>query len=306
MDHFLFLASAKENSGIPLPVMTIIAMLLLMLPYLIRRYTGRSVTEWLRFSTIIESVEKVAGKVRSGLFGKGVNGAIFSKGEPEKESGVSGSGNKASGSKAGGKNSGTGGADASAELTTAERNRAENERTRMKQRAGNAKNDYLRTVSEVLTFARKNHLFTVIPGNVEYAGQTAELTALLVTKARVVGILAYGFDGKVLCRRDDKEWQIQEDGQTRPIGKLNAEAQKQDRILKGAMDAGGLTDVPYQTAMVFTGGGTILAGDRPAGVFTREEFFEKLGTQADLETGPLNLKETGKRLSLLRSGKKKA
>ena len=52
-------ASAREDAGgLSLPVMTIIAMLLLMLPYLIRRYSGRSVTELLRPSALLNGIDR--------------------------------------------------------------------------------------------------------------------------------------------------------------------------------------------------------------------------------------------------------
>ena len=47
MRLYLLTAAQERRGDPPLPVMVIIAMLLLMLPYLIRVKTGRSITEWL-------------------------------------------------------------------------------------------------------------------------------------------------------------------------------------------------------------------------------------------------------------------
>ena len=284
MERYLFLTTQKEPGQIPLPVMTIIALLLLMLPYLIQRYTGRSLTEWLRFSVIFGALEGLASKVRRALFGK--SGGLLDK---------SGALEKADQDAAKAKEE--------AAKRAAQSREAHQERTRRKQRAGNVRNDYLQAVSQILTFARKNRLFAVVPGNIEYQGNAAELTALIVTHARIVGIMAHGFDGTVLCRKDEKPWQVRDEEGVRQIGSLNLEVQEQDEIVRGALAAGGLADAPYETVMLFTSSNVTLAGDRPKNAYAGGELFEALKRDADLQSGPLDPKETGRKLGTLRAGK---
>jgi len=286
METALFLTTQNEQSQIPLPVMTIIALLLLMLPYLIRRYTGRSVTEWLRFSVIFDGLEGLASKVRGALFGKR-GGLLVKDSENRKAEEAAAKEKKAAARQA------------------AAHRQEEQDRTRKKQRAGNVRNDYLQAVSRILTFARKNRLFAVIPGNIAFQGKSADLTAGIVTHARAVGIVAHGFDGTVLCRCDDQPWQVQGDDGTRQIGALGREAKEQHALVKGAMQAAGMGDIPYETVMLFTSSAVTLSGKRPDNAFTCETLFETLSRPSDLSDGPLDPKETGRQISLLRAGKEK-
>lgn len=256
-------ASAREDAGgLSLPVMTIIAMLLLMLPYLIRRYSGRSVTELLRPSALLNGIDNLAARLRGRLFGRG----------------------KAQ----------RGGAELSRPRE------AENERSRARRRAENARNDYLKALSELLAFTRKNHLFAVVPGNLAYQGKTAELDALIVTRAKIVGILAYSFGGTIECRSDGEDWQVTDEEGARALGSPVREADAQDELVRGALLAGHLGDVPYQTVMLFTGSDAVLTGERPQGSCTREELFRMLEGG-----GSLDPREIGKRLAALRAGKTK-
>ena len=77
MEKYLFLTTQNETGGLSPAAMTIIAMLLLLLPYLLRRYTGRSLTEWIRLSAIIDALEGLADRIRSALFGN--RGGIIGK-----------------------------------------------------------------------------------------------------------------------------------------------------------------------------------------------------------------------------------
>jgi hypothetical protein len=277
----LYMAASAQNDtgGLSIPAMTIIAMLLLMLPYLIYRYTGKSVTEYLRLSFIFSKLED---------FFAGIRGAVLKK--PSDSS----ADRPASGK--------------SRELPEKEKNSGAKEdraRSAYKHQAAQVKNDYLRTISAILNFARKNRLFAIVPGNVEYRGQAASLTAIVVTRSRIIGVQAYGFDGRIFCRRGDGEWEVEENGSRRSIGKLAAETKEQDALVVSAMRQSGLETSAYKTAIVLTGSNAVLCGERPPHTYTTDEFFASLETEADLRTGPIDPKETGGRINLLRKGKRK-
>lgn len=292
MGHYLFLTTQNESGGLSPAAMTVIAMMLLLLPYLLHRYTGRSLTEWLRLSVIIDALEGLADRIRGALFGNrgGIIGKRLGTDLSKAEAASSGKSRQAEKEEAARK--------------AAAYRREEKERSLQKKRAGNVQNDYLQAISRILTFARKNRLFAIIPGNVEHGGKAAGLTAILVTHARAVGILAHGFDGKVLCRQDDQAWQLQENGGTRQIGCLGRECRGQDEIVSGALRSHGMDEIPYETVQLFTSSGVILAGDKPDNVYTIDELFRALSTEADLSSGPLVPKDVGKQIGALRSGKK--
>ena len=272
----LLSASARETAGgLSLPAMTIIAMLLLMLPYLIKRYSGRSVTELLRLSVLLDGIDNLADKLRGKLFGRSKAKRALSR---------------------------TREADA---RRAAENRKAESDRSRAKHRAENARNDYLRALSELLAFVRKNALFAVVPGNLTYQGKAAELDALVVTRAKVVGVLTYSFGGTVECRSDGEDWRVTDETGTRTLDDPTRRANAQDELVRGALLAGGMGDIPYQTVMLFTGGSAVLTGERPQECCTREELFRLLGNGEDLNGASLDPKEIGKRIAALRTGKTK-
>ena len=78
----------------------------------------------------------------------------------------------------------------------------------------------------------------------------------------------------------------------------------QGEIVSGALRDHGMDEISYETVQLFTSSGVILAGDKPGNVYTIEELFQVLSTEADLGSGPLDPKDVGKRIGALRSGKK--
>jgi len=271
------LSAPARGGSVGLPAMTIVAMLLLMLPYLIKRYSGRSVTELLRFSALLDGMVRLAETLRGALHigpkrGDAASAALSRMRE----------------------------ADA---LRAAENRAAESDRSRAKHRAESARNDYLKALSELLTFARRNRLFAVVPGNLAHQGRTAELDALVVTRARVVGVLTYSFGGTIECRSGEQEdWQITDEAGTRPLDNPTRRANAQDKLVRGALLDGKLGDIPYQTVLLFTGSDAVLTGERPQGCCTREELFRLLGSGEDLNGTLLDPKETGRRVAALRAG----
>ena len=257
------LLSVKPASGdLPLPVMTIIALLLLVLPYLIYRYTGKSVTDYLRLSVLIRKINELGDRLRGALTGK--------KTVPvEREKKVL-PGSTPSGVQSRKKNY--------------------------------AQADYLRFISRLLDYARKNRLFAIVPGNIRQGGKTAEFAALLVTKKRVIGIMAYAYDGEISCR-EGGQWQVLEEGSSRQAGDLGLELVQQEKLLKAAAGRIGLDESICETVMVFTGRNAALSQGSPSHALTQDAFFERFLTQDDLQGGSLVPADTGKKLNLLRSGK---
>ena len=261
MKETLLASASNPESSLPRPVMVIIALLLLMLPYLIYRYTGKSVTEYLRFSVLTGWINRKGEALRERFSGKK---------RPAKIS-------------AGGKNG-----DKKPDRTPSRHN---------------AQADYLKFISRLLDFSRKNRLFSILPGNILHNEEAASLTAVLVTKARVIGVMAYAFEGEVIPAKN-AAWQVVEDGETRPVGNLAEEGRHQLELLKGAMQRIGLSGIPCEVMLVFTGNKAVLPADKPAGVMKAEAFFEQCSSRKDLQEGTLSPAETGRKLSLCRKGKK--
>ena len=266
MEHDLLL-TVSEDSGLSVPAMTIIALLLLMLPYLIRRYTGKSVTEWVRLSVIIDGIQSAADKLRFRLFGKtppGEDAKSFAEKKKKQPAPVS-----------------------------PERNRS----------AGAVQNEYLRFVAEAVNFGRRNRLFTIVPGNIRCGEEEADLTMVIVTHARVIGVMAIPSDGEIICAKNGAAWKQKAGGVTETIGDPGSRYRHQHELVSNALRKEGMGRLVYETAVVFTGSGTTLTGTRPEYAFTAAQFFESLQTQADLQSGSLDPKQTGARINQLRRKK---
>ena len=275
------LTAAQERSGDPpLPVMVIIAMLLLMLPYLIRVKTGRSITEWLSFSA-----------ARDWIWSK------LPFGKDEKKKGTAAETAKSRNAVAVSKNFGQKGKNGSSQTQA--------QRVLDKKPEKAASNGMMQFVSDALNYTRRKKLFLILPGNVQYQEQTAELTMLVVTRARVIGVLCYAGTGRVHCRKDGGAWQETRGNKTTSLGPLCTIAREQTTILRSALDSKDLKQVPYETMLVFTSPSAVLAGDVPEYACKAEAFFKRLETDRDQSSGPLVPKEVGKVCSQLRSKEKK-
>ena len=209
----LLTASAREGGGeLPLPVMVIIAMLCLMLPYLIRVKTGKSITEWLSFTAARDWIwskipflqtdeEKAAAREKA----KSKNAVSVSKQYGQKERSQAASSSAAASTQA--------------------------QQVLSKKPEKAATNGMMQFVSDMLTFTRRRKLFVILPGNFMHDGKTAELTMLVITRARAVGVLCYASIGDVHCRKDGGAWTCSElsTGCAIAYGRTRAEALEKAR-----------------------------------------------------------------------------
>lgn len=285
---FLLTAATQEGGGeLPLPVMVIIAMLLLFLPYLIRVKTGKSVTEWLSFTAARDWIwskipflqtkeEKEAAREKAKS--KNAVASVRQYGQKGKSA------------------AGTSGGSAT---------QAQKVLSKKPEKA--ASNGMMQFVSDALNYTRRKKLFLILPGNVQFRDQTASLTLLIVTRARVIGVLCYASLGSVHCRKDGGAWQETRENKTTSLGPLNTVAREQTQILRGALDSAGLQQVPCETMLVFTSPAVQLSGDVPEHSCTAAAFFKRLETDRDLNSGSLVPKDIGKVCSQMRpqKGKKK-
>ena len=279
MSRCLLLLS-QNNAGEPsLPVMVAIAFLLLLLPYYIYRTTGKSVTEWMNLSLLWDRLS------RKLPFGKKAAAEETKKQTQQADRSAASltlTGNE--------KNTFQGGTETG---KGKDKGKSRNQKAKLQ-------NGFMSFLSDSLNYARRKKLFVIIPGNVLHEGKTAELTLLMVTKARVAGVLCYNIPGKVICRRDGGQWIQELDGGRREIGCLVKEAEEQDRLVRAAMALHGLDGIPYETVMVFTAPDVVFSGDKPQNIYTGQQFFESLETERDLQTGSIDPKKTGALINQMR------
>ena len=67
-------------------------------------------------------------------------------------------------------------------------------------------NDFMDLISRLATYARRNRFRLIIPGTLSCGGTTAVLTALIITRSKVIGINCFGFGGRVIAAEGEKDW----------------------------------------------------------------------------------------------------
>ena len=154
-------------------------------------------------------------------------------------------------------------------------------------------------VSSLLMMARRYKTGLVYPGTISYKGQIAGLLALVVTRREVIGLNCFGYGGTI---REDKQtgsWNQHMNGADQSFASpLKGNAQ-QLSLVRAAMDANGMKDVPLRVAAVFTAHGVELHTSHPLEVFTSEGLIAHLKERCSQDEGPLDPDATARQLNAL-------
>ena len=170
-----------------------------------------------------------------------------------------------------------------------------------------SKDELLATVSDMVSYARRNHFQSLVPGTVMAGGKTANLAVILVTRSGLVGINCFGYGGDIQAYTGDQQWVQTLNGERRRFDSPVVKNREQRGILQEAAKECGLT-LPCQVLGVFTAGSAILMGAGKTGCYTRKELVEKLGQEGFLQDGgvdPEKVRELLDAKVLRAEGKKK-
>lgn len=161
------------------------------------------------------------------------------------------------------------------------------------------RNELIELLSELLRFARRHKMRVVYPGTVSRAGETATLTALLVTGAEVVGINCFGFAGTITAGEGDGSWSQHMNGADIRIPNPRQLNEKQFRLVRRAMDENGMAEVPLRIVGVFTNRNAVLNMEESGDVVTRRALIEDLRRRAAEEERRLDPVRTAEQLNRL-------
>ena len=279
---FDFLLSAAAAEGEPSrPVMVLVIILCLTLPFIIKKITGKGIYEWLSSLTLLGRLEKKEAEKK-----------LREKEGPRKKYGISQVSSKNDTRKTA-QNSRTSG------QTMQEDAQAQKHRARMLQ------NDWMRFLKRLLDFARKNQLFVLIPGDLVFENSTVQQTAVMVTKSRVIGVQSFvsGPDVKILDSGD--VLMTKADGTKEQIPDPLKDADAAQETMVKILAQLGLDSAPCETMVVFTGQEASFGGNKSGRILNQEQFFARISSEPDLHTGGLDPKKAGKLLSTFRPGKNK-
>ena len=163
-----------------------------------------------------------------------------------------------------------------------------NAQLRVKKQTNSNRNDFMELISWLATYARRNHFRLIIPGTLSCDGTVAVLTALIITRCKVVGINCFGFSGRVLAAKGEKDWtQVMNGEETRFPSPLVKNA-KQEKILRQVLEETGFGGTETEIVGVFTSPSVQLSGLAGTNCYTREDALKYLKSDAFLRDGGLD------------------
>ena len=155
-------------------------------------------------------------------------------------------------------------------------------------------------ISSLVALAQRKKMKVVAPGTVVYKGKSANVTAFLVAKNRVICVHCLGFNG-VITPSDDGSgnWMQHMNGEDIPFEGPVALRERCRPIVEGAFEKAGIT-VPLEFAAVFTTNGvkpdnSVLQYEN---VFVRNRFIDYVKKNADsLSQGDIDVEATALRIA---------
>ena len=146
--------------------------------------------------------------------------------------------------------------------------------------------DLVDMASQLIRFCQKNDYTLVYPGTLAQDGQLATLLALVVTPGGVVGVNCFGFGGSIRPGNGSGPWQQHINGADGKIPNPVQANEKQQTLLRHAMDRVGLSGAPCEVIAVFTNGNAELTAPSAMKCFTRSGALEYLARET-YRTGPI-------------------
>lgn len=156
---------------------------------------------------------------------------------------------------------------------------------KMQSRAYNKSN----AVGAARRFARSNGFRFIAPATLRRGEASAELDALVVGYFGVLGVKALGYNGDIYGTEKDKTWAQVMDDRRNPFPNPLTEASSDVRVIRDALLAAKLRQVPVEVVCVFTNPKAQLALPRSIEFYTVKTFKEHLRKERFLEDTGLDL-----------------
>ena len=172
----------------------------------------------------------------------------------------------------------------------ADKGESRSSQPQVKKQTNSSRNDLMDLISRLATYARRNHFRMIVPGTLSCDGTIAVLTALILTRSRVVGINCFGFGGRIDAADGEKDWvQVMNDAQTTfpsPVMKNR----NQDRIVRQVLEEVGYAGTDVEVIGVFTASSAWLSNASGTNCYTKEDALKYLRSDAFLRDKGLDPK----------------
>jgi hypothetical protein len=148
-----------------------------------------------------------------------------------------------------------------------------------KKQTNSNRNDLLNLVSRLATYARRNHFQLLVPGTLSSNGTIAVLTAILITRSRVVGINCFGFGGDINARARTKDWMQLMNGEQKPFPSPVQKNLDQEKIVRQVLEETGWPGVDVEIIGVFTSPSVRLYNVADTNCYTRDDALDYLQSE---------------------------
>ena len=244
-----------------IPVYIIVGLVLIGLPVLLGKLTGTNPMEI--------------------MFGQRVNSTIFGRKKKEQE------------------DSADNGADSETSTESAESSgKKEKSRSAASQQKNSSKQELMKTISDLLSYGRKQKFFCVVPGTLIHGDDVASLAVLMVTRKSVLGFNCFGYGGTIIPGNGDEDWKQIINGEEKPIPSPIVRNRKQKEILDAVLRENGYPDLYTEIYGVFTASGVTLKDNNSRKTYccTQKLMMELLNGKRFLEDRGVKPQEVGKML----------
>ena len=157
-----------------------------------------------------------------------------------------------------------------------------------KKQTNSNRNDFMELISRLATYARKNHFRLIIPGTLSCGGTTAVLTALIITRSKVVGINCFGFGGRVIAAEGEKDWTQVMNGVETTFPSPRMKNLNQEKIVRQVLEETGFAGTDVEIVGVFTSPSVWLSGLTGTNCYSRDDAMKYLKTDGFLKDGGLD------------------
>jgi len=156
---------------------------------------------------------------------------------------------------------------------------AEETAPRVKKQTNSNRNDFLDLLSKLTTYARRHHFHLIIPGTLSCDGTVAVLTALLITRSKVVGINCFGFGGRVIAKEGEEDWEQIMNGEETVVASPVKKNRAQEKIVRQVLEEVGFPGAQVEIVGVFTSPSVWLSNTAGTNCYRKDEALKYLNTE---------------------------
>ena len=158
------------------------------------------------------------------------------------------------------------------------------------------KEELLSSVSQLVSYARRNHFYSIVPGTLMMDDEVATFSVILVTRAAVIGFNSFGYGGDIYCDKGKEKWNQDLGGNKTRIDSPVLKNEKQKEILSGVLKRCGFDDIGYEVYGVFTSPSTVLKNRSGTDCYTQKDMMNVLQGDSFLRDRDVDVQKVGKAL----------